>query len=68
MLAIVRQIEEMEHKEKAAKADPLSTQLEGRVVHGNEKVGEKRRFREAFDTRGAREKKRLWRSHFGKRA
>ncbi len=31
MLAIMRQIEEMEHKEKADKADVWSNQLEGRV-------------------------------------
>ena len=56
MLAIVRQIEEMEHKEKAVKAvseaGAWQTQLEGRVGHGNEKVGKKRRFREACDTGG----------------
>ncbi len=50
MMIIMRQIEEMEQKEKAVKAAPWSTQLEGRVGHGNEKVGEKRRFREACDT------------------
>ncbi len=49
MTAIMRQIEEMEQKEKAVKAGPCFTQPEGRVEHGNEKVGEKRRFREACD-------------------
>jgi hypothetical protein len=93
MLAIVRQIEAMEHKEKAVKAVPETvseavseagdagrasaccrssmkavkavseavteavteacawpTQLEGRVGHGNQRLGEKRRVREACDT------------------
>ena len=49
MTAIMRQIEEMEQKEKAVKAGPCSTQLEGSVGNVNEKVGEKRRFREAGD-------------------
>ncbi len=50
-MAIIRQIEEMEYKEHAAKAGAWSTGLEGRVVgHGSEKVGEKRRFRDACDT------------------
>ena len=49
MTAIMRQIEEME---KAVKAGPCFTQLEGRVGHGNEKVGEKRRFRDACDAQG----------------
>ena len=43
MLAIVRQIEEMERKEKAVKAvseaGAWRTQLGGRAGHGNEKVG-----------------------------
>ena len=52
MTAIMRQIEEMEQKEKAVKAGPGSTQLEGRVGHGNEKVGEKRRVRDACDAGG----------------
>jgi hypothetical protein len=50
MMAIMRHIEEMEHKEKAVKAAPRITQLEGRVGRGNENVGEKRRFRDACDT------------------
>jgi hypothetical protein len=54
MTAIVRQIEETEQTEKAVKAGPCSTQLEGRVGRGNEKVGEKRRFHEACDA-GARQ-------------
>ncbi len=45
MTAIMRQTEEMEQM----KAGPGSTQLEGRVGHDNEKVGEKRRFRDAGD-------------------
>ena len=45
----------MEQKEKAVKAGPCSTQLEGRVGHGNEKVGEKRRFRNACDAGGSEE-------------
>jgi hypothetical protein len=49
MTAIMRQIEETEQKEKAVKAGPCSTQLEGSVGNVNEKVGEKRRFREACD-------------------
>ena len=52
MTAIMRQIEEMEQKEKDVKAGPCFTQLEGRVGHGNEKVGEKRRFRDACDAGG----------------
>jgi hypothetical protein len=52
MTAIMRQIEEMEQKEKAVKAGPCFTQLEGSVGHGNEKVGEKRRFRDACDAGG----------------
>jgi hypothetical protein len=35
MTAIMRQIEEMEQKEKAFKAGPCSTQLEGSVGNGN---------------------------------
>ena len=35
----MRQIEEMEQKEETAQAGPCSPQLEGRVGHGNEKVG-----------------------------
>jgi hypothetical protein len=46
------QIEAMEQKEKAVMAGPCSTQLEGRVERGNEKVGEKRRFRDACDAGG----------------
>jgi hypothetical protein len=52
MTAVMRQVEEMEQMEKAVKAGPGSTQLEGRVGHGNEKVGEKRRFRDACDVLG----------------
>ncbi len=52
MTVIMRQIEEMEHKEKAGKAGPCSTQLEGSVGHGNEKVVEKRRTRDACDAGG----------------
>ena len=52
MTAIMRQIEEMEQTDKAVKAGPGSTQLEGRVGHGNEKVGEKRRVRDACDAGG----------------
>ena len=49
-MATMRQIEEMEQKEKAIKAGPCFIQLEG--GHGNEKVGEKRRFRDACDAGG----------------
>ncbi len=52
MTAIMRQIEEMEQNEKAVKAGPCFTQREGRVRHGNEKVGKKRRFRDACDAGG----------------
>ena len=52
MTASMRQTEEMEQKEKAVKAGPGKTQLEGRVGHGNEKVGEKRRVRDACDAGG----------------
>ena len=52
MTASMRQIEEMEQTEKAVKAGPCLPQLEGRVGHGNEKVGEKRRFRDARDAGG----------------
>ncbi len=41
MPAIMRQIEEMEQKEKNVKAGPCSTQVEGSVGNVNEKVGEK---------------------------
>ena len=43
----MRQIEDMEQKEKAVKAGPCLTHLEGRVGHENEKVGEKRRVHDA---------------------
>jgi hypothetical protein len=49
-MAIIRQIEEMEYKEQAAKAGACSTGLGGRVGHGSGKVGEKRPFRDACDT------------------
>jgi hypothetical protein len=49
MTAIMRQIEDMEQKEKAVKACPCSTQLECSVGKVSEKVGEKHRFREAGD-------------------
>jgi len=51
LTAIMRQIEEMEQNAKAVKAGPCSTQLEGSVERVNEKVGEKRRFRDACDAR-----------------
>ena len=61
MLAIVGQIEAMEHKEKAVKAVSEAAawppQLEGRVGHGNEKVGEKRRYRDACDARSEARKR-----------
>jgi hypothetical protein len=50
--AIVRQIEEMEYEERTPKAGTWSTGLEGRVRHGNEKVGVKRRFQEICGTGG----------------
>jgi hypothetical protein len=50
VMAIIRQIEEMEYKEQAAKAGAWSTGLGGRVGHASGKVGEKRRFRDACDT------------------
>ena len=40
----MRQIEEMEQKDKAVKAGPCSTQLQGSVGKVNEEVDEKRRF------------------------
>ena len=52
MTVIMWQIEEMEQTEKAVKAGPGSTQLEGRVGYENEKVGEKRRVRDACDAGG----------------
>ncbi len=52
MTAIMRPIEEMEQKEKAVKAGPCFTQLEGRGGHGIEQVGEKRRLRDACDAGG----------------
>ena len=51
-MVIIRQIEEMEYEEQAAKAGVWSSGLEGRVGYGSEKVGEKRRFRDACDTGG----------------
>jgi hypothetical protein len=50
VMAIIRQIEEMEYKEQAAKAGAWSTGLEGRVGHASGKVGEKRHFGDACDT------------------
>lgn len=41
----ITRLEETAHK--TIKAGPWSTELEGRVGKGNEKMGEKRRFREA---------------------
>ena len=55
MTAIMRQIEETEQKEKTVKAGPCSTQIEGGVGNVDEKVGEKRRFREAGDAVRARQ-------------
>ena len=52
MTSIMRLMDRMEQKEKAVKAGPCFTQLEGRVGQGNEKVGEKRRFRDACDVGG----------------
>ncbi len=48
--SIMRQIEHMGHKEKAVKAGAWSAELECRVGHGDEKVGEKHRFHDAHDT------------------
>ena len=50
VMAIIRQIEEMEYKEQAAKAGAWSTGLEGRVGHASGKVGEKRCFGDTCDT------------------
>jgi hypothetical protein len=47
VMAIIRQIEEMEYKTKAG---AWSSGLEGKVGRGRGKVGEKRRCREACDT------------------
>jgi hypothetical protein len=47
VIAIIRQIEEMEYKEQAGKGGAWSTGLEGRVGHESGKVGGKRRFRVA---------------------
>ena len=44
MTVIMRQIEEMEQKEKSVKPGPCLTQFEDKVGRGNEKVGEARRF------------------------
>jgi hypothetical protein len=49
MTAIMRDIEEMEQKEKGG---PCFTQLEGSVRRGNQKVGENRCFRDACDSGG----------------
>jgi hypothetical protein len=46
----ITRLEEIAHK--TIKAGPWSTELEGRVGQGNEKVGEKRRFREARESGG----------------
>jgi hypothetical protein len=56
-MAIVRQIEEMEYKQQAAKAGAWSTGLEVRVGHGSGKVGEKRFATHAI-LGGARRQKR----------
>ena len=50
MMVIIRQIEEMEYEEQAAKGSAWSTGLEGKVGHGSGKVGEKRRFHDTCDT------------------
>ena len=42
----------MEQNEKEVKTDPCLTQIEVRVGHGNEKVVEKRRFRDTCDAGG----------------
>jgi hypothetical protein len=52
MTAIMRQIEEMEKKEKVVKPGPCFTHLEVSVGRRNEKVGEKRRSRDACDAGG----------------
>ena len=41
MTATMRQVEEMEQKEKAVKPGPCFTQLQGSVGNVNETVGEK---------------------------
>ncbi len=50
IMVIVRQIEEMEHKEQTVKTGASSSKLESSGGYGNEKVGAKRCFRNAFDT------------------
>ena len=52
MTANLRQIEEMEQKEKAVEAGPCFTQLEDSVGNVNQTGGEKRRFRDACDAGG----------------
>jgi hypothetical protein len=52
MTAIMRQMEEMEQKEKTVKAGPCSTQLEDSVGRGNEKVCEKCGSSDAGDAGG----------------
>jgi hypothetical protein len=47
MTVIMRQVEEMEQKEKAVQSGPCFTQREGRVGHAKETVGEKRGLRDA---------------------
>jgi hypothetical protein len=49
-MTIIRHIEEMEYKEQTVKTGAWSTGLEVRVGYGRGKVGEKRRFRDAYDT------------------
>ena len=52
MTTIMRQSEEMDHTEKTVMSGPCFIQFEGRVGCGNQKVGEKRRFRDACDAGG----------------
>jgi hypothetical protein len=50
VIASIRQIDEMDYEEQAVKAGAWSTGLEDSVRHGNEKVGEERRFRDTCGT------------------
>ena len=50
MMTIIRQIEEMEYIEQVVKSGVWSSGLEGRVGNTSGKVGEKRRFGDAYDT------------------
>ena len=61
MTAIMRQVEEMEQKEKAVKAGPCFTHLEGTVGRRSLKTRERKRPSTSRVASKAKAKRRLWR-------